>query len=88
MEFAGHSKTMLPVYWHVQCHIPADHDLKTVLSDTADLFIFYRGKYYCFHSGGKVGLDNFTCLENGLDNFMYLKGIVNLKIIIKLTAVR
>jgi len=72
----------------VQCHIPADHDLKTVLSDTADLFIFYRGKYYCFHSGGKVGLDNFTCLENGLDNFMYLKGIVNLKIIIKLTAVR
>jgi len=59
----------------VQCHIPVDHDLKTVLSHTPDHLIFYRGKYYCLHSeGGKVGLDNFTCLEVGLDNFMYLKG--------------
>jgi len=74
MEFAGHSRTMLPVYCHVQCHIPADHDLKTVLSDSADFFIFHGGKYYCFHSGGgKLGLDNFTCSEAGLDNFMYLK---------------
>lgn len=72
----------------MQCHIPADHDLKTVLRDTADLFIFHRGKYYCFHSeGGKLGLDNFTCLEVGLDNFKYLKEIVNLKIIIKLMAI-
>ena len=73
----------------MKCHIIADHDLKTVLSHTADLFIFYRVKYYCFHSeGGKVGLDNFTCLEVGLDNFIYLKGIVNLEIIVNLMAVR